>query len=155
MRITSAAVAAALMVFAGLQTAAAKPVEKATSIPLAVKLDWQTFGQRVNGVHLDCGIYDADGQRVGRGSMSGRIDPAFLSARGTVDTVMPAVIAEGADPEAGLNCVCQARFDTRSIFFRSGNDDFGQRPLMFYRPMHRAKAICAPAEAASGTEEHS
>lgn len=148
MRRTIMIAAAAAIVLAGAEAAAAEPADAATgAIPLKVMLDWQSFGQRVNGVHLDCRVFDADGERIGRGTMDGRVDPAFLSRRGRVETVMPAVLMEGADPAAGLTCSCRARFDTRSIFYRSGSDDFGRRPFMFYRPLHRARTQCEPAVA--------
>lgn len=143
MRILTAACAA---VFASLLVtgANAKPVEKATAIPLAVKLEWASSHYRINALRLDCRINDADGNRVGRGSFDTRLDPAFLSRRGQVEAIMPAVVYKGTDTEEKLTCSCRARFDTRSPFFRSGTSRFGQIPWMFARPYRFAAATCAP-----------
>lgn len=144
MRTVLSAAVLSLVMAGGIHAAQAEPVEKATALPLAVTLDWEAFGQRAGAVHLDCRIFDASGNPVGRGSAAGELDPAYLTSRGAVDTTMPAVVYAGTDPDGGLNCSCRARFDTRSIFHRSGADDFGRRPFMFYRPMHRVKTTCEP-----------
>jgi hypothetical protein len=143
MRILPAALAA---IFSSVLVtgASADPVEKATAIPLAVKLEWASTRFVINALRLDCRISDADGNRVGRGSFDTRLDPAFLSRRGMVEAIMPAVVYKGTDTAADLTCSCRARFDTRSPFFRSGTSRFGQLPWMFARPYRFAAASCAP-----------
>jgi len=128
--------------------ALAEPVTKATAIPLAIKLEWASSHQLINALRLDCRVSDPDGNRVGRGSFETRLDPAFLSRRGNVEAVMPAVVYKGTDIDADLTCSCRARFDTRSIFFRSGTSRFGQLPWMFARPYRFADASCKPVPAA-------
>jgi hypothetical protein len=147
MRRTAVTAIAAVIALAGGAASAAEPADGVRTIPLEVKLDWQSFDQRVNGVHLDCRIFDGQGERVGHGTRAGRIDPAFLSRRGRVETTMTGFVVMETAPAADLTCSCEARFDTRSIFFRSGDDDFGRRPFMFYRPLHRARTQCEPAMA--------
>lgn len=122
----------------------AAPVDKATALPLAIKLEWASARYVINALRLDCRISDAEGNGVGRGSFETRLDPAFLSRRGTVEAVMPAVVYKGTDTETDLTCSCRARFDTRSPFFRSGTSRFGQLPWMFARPYRFANASCAP-----------
>ncbi|WP_417516440.1 hypothetical protein [Minwuia sp.] len=136
------------LVAVGLTTGAhATPVEKATALPFAVKLEWASSRYVINALRLDCRIHDAAGNRVGRGSFQTRLDPAFLSRRGTVEAVLPAVVYKGTDPDAGLTCSCRARFDTRSPFFRSGTSRFGQLPWMFARPYRFAESSCEPVPA--------
>ena len=147
-RLAILTVMAVLAAFAG--SAMAKPYKKATNVPFAVKLEWASHHHLINAVQLSCRISDHKGDMVGRGVFEARIDPAFLSRRGTVDAVMPAVVQEGADPDEGFTCSCQARFDTRSIFFRSGRGDFGRLPWMFARPRSFAETSCAPLPVAPG-----
>lgn len=147
MRMLGAALAAIATSFL-VTGAQAEPVKKATAIPLAIKLEWASSHYRINALRLDCRISDADGNRVGRGSFNTRLDPAFLSRRGMVEAIMPAVVYKGTDTEADLTCSCRARFDTRSRFFRSGTSRFGQIPWMFARPYRFAEASCAPVPAA-------
>lgn len=148
MRILTAA-CAALLVSTVSGAATAEPVKKATAIPLAVKMEWASSRFVINALRLDCRISDPDGNRVGRGSFDTRLDPAFLSRRGTVETIMPAVVYKGTDTDAALTCSCRARFDTRSPFFRSGTSRFGQLPWMFARPYRFAEASCAPVPSAT------
>lgn len=124
--------------------ASAKPLDKAMTFPFAVKFQWASSHYLINAMQVSCRISDSQGNTVGRGSVETRLDPAFLSRRGTMEAVMPAVLLEGADPEEGLTCSCRARFDTRSPFFRSGTGRFGQLPWMFARPHRLAAMSCAP-----------
>ncbi|WP_416896622.1 MAG: hypothetical protein ACMVY4_13915 [Minwuia sp.] len=141
-RLAILTILAAVVAAAG--AASAKPYKKATNVPFAVKLEWASQHQLINALQLSCRISDHEGRMVGRGVFETRLDPAFLSRRGAVEAVMPAVVQEGADPELGFKCSCRARFDTRSIFFRSGVGDFGQLPWMFARPRSFAETSCAP-----------
>jgi len=127
-------------------SAHAKPVDKATALPFAVQLEWASSHSLINAIQLDCRIHDGKGHGVGRGTWETQIDPVFLSRRGTIRTVLPAVVHEGTDPEAGLKCDCRARFDTRSPFFRrhAGSDRFGRLPWMFARPIRFAETSCKP-----------
>lgn len=129
--------------------ATAKPIDKAMVFPFAVKFQWASTHYLINAMQVSCRISDSEGNMVGRGSVETRLDPAFLSRRGTMEAVMPAVLMEGADPEEGLTCSCRARFDTRSPFFRSGTSRFGQLPWMFARPYRLASTSCAPLPARS------
>jgi hypothetical protein len=140
--------AAAAALFAVTTTAHAEPVSRATAIPLAIKMEWASSRLLINAVRLDCRIHDPSGKGVGRGSFETRIDPVFLSRRGSVKAVMGAVIYKGTDPDEGLTCSCRARLDTRHPFFirNSGGDNFGQRPWMFARPYRFAETSCAPLE---------
>lgn len=147
MRILSAALAASFALLA-TTVVSAEPLTKATAIPLAVKLEWASSRLVINALRLDCRISDADGNRVGRGSFNTRLDPAFLSRRGKVETILPAVVYKGTDTDADLTCSCRARFDTRSPFFRSGTSRFGQIPWMFARPYRFADTACSPVPAA-------
>ncbi len=141
----------AAMIVACLATfpAVATPVDKAPALPLAVELEWASSHRLVNAIRLDCRIHDGNGKGVGRGSYETRIFPEFLSRRGTLKAVMPAVVYKGTDPEDGLKCDCRARFDMRSPFFTrgSGSDCFGSLPWMFARPIRFAQASCAPVPA--------
>jgi hypothetical protein len=139
---------AAIFVSSITTAALAEPVAKATAIPLAVKMEWASSRFVINAIRLDCRISDQDGNGVGRGSFDTRLDPAFLSRRGTVEAIMPAVVYKGTDTDTDLTCSCRARFDTRSPFFRSGSSRFGQLPWMFARPYRFAETSCAPVPSA-------
>lgn len=126
--------------------AQARPLEKATALPLAIHLDYRAHALNINAMRLDCRVFAANGEQVGRGTAEWRFDPAYLHRRHSVDAVMPVTLYRGAEPEAEHTCSCTARFDARSIFFRSGKDDFGQRPWMFARAYRFAQQSCKPGE---------
>ncbi len=124
--------------------AMAKPLEKATAFPLAIHLDYRAHALNINAMRLDCRVFSDDGAQVGRGTAEWRFDPAYLHRRNSVDAVIPVTLYSGSDPDTASNCSCTARFDARSIFFRSGQDDFGQRPWMFARSHRFAAQSCRP-----------
>ena len=126
--------------------ASAKPLEKATAFPLAIHLDYRSHALNINAMRLDCRVFAANGDQVGRGTAEWRFDPAYLYRRNAVDAVMPVTLYRGTEPDAQHSCTCTARFDARSIFFRSGRDDFGQRPWMFARSHRFAPQSCKPGE---------
>lgn len=122
----------------------AKPLEKATAFPLAVHLDYRAHALNINAMRLDCRVFADDGTQVGRGTAEWRFDPAFVYRRNAVDAVIPVTLYRGSDPVGAKTCSCTARFDARSIFFRSGRDDFGQRPWMFARSHRFSEQSCSP-----------
>jgi len=122
----------------------AKPLEKATAFPLAIHLDYRSHALNINAMRLDCRVFAASGDEVGRGTAEWRFDPAYLYRRHSVDAVIPVTLYRGVEPEGEHNCTCTARFDARSIFFRSGADDFGQRPWLLARSHRFAPQGCTP-----------
>ncbi len=132
--------------------ATARPLEKATAFPLAIHLDYRAHALNINAMRLDCRVFGAEGEQVGRGTAEWRFDPAFVYRRNSVDTVMPVTLYRGTDPDTARTCACTARFDARSIFFRSGRDDFGQRPWMFARSHRFAEQSCRPGKLPEAVE---
>lgn len=124
--------------------AMAKPLDKATAFPLAIHLDYRAHALNINAMRLDCRVFAGDGSQVGRGTAEWRFDPAFVYRRNSVDAVIPVTLYRGTETDGAKTCACTARFDARSIFFRSGRDDFGQRPWMFARSHRFSARSCSP-----------
>ncbi|MDF1720730.1 MAG: hypothetical protein P1U65_08650 [Minwuia sp.] len=133
-------------------TAMAKPLDKATAFPLAVHLDYRAHALNINAMRLDCRVFADDGEAVGRGVAEWRFDPAYAYRRNSVDAVIPVILFKGAEPDGAKTCSCTARFDARSIFFRSGTDRFGQRPWMFARSHRFADQSCSPGSLPEAVE---
>lgn len=142
----------AVVLLAGaVEGAAARTLDKATTFELPVKLSYQALAQNLNAVRLDCKVFE-NGKRVGRGTGWWRLDPAYLNRRGEIDGTLPVILVEGTETETPKTCSCEARFDTRSIFFRSGQSDFGQLPWMLGRRIALAEQSCRPGATAAKDE---